>query len=207
MTDMQQNLAGMNDLNERVQNAEARSTQAERQAQATQQELAQSQAGVKGRGRRVQQCHYNRSKGSARLRRNTSLSRVEGEDDKWREWARVFRSRSGRFFGGALAEIYEHIEAHRNESATILDLALTSLRFYAGLLRKIFTELYHVLIMLSRGRAQRLVLKVKEPEGLEAYRLLFRRYEPVSTVTTVSKLVDLLATTCHWSSFGLVDRY
>ena len=33
------------------------------------------------------------------------------------------------------------------------------------------------------------------PEGLEAYRLLFRRYEPVSTVTTVSKFVDLLANT------------
>ena len=33
------------------------------------------------------------------------------------------------------------------------------------------------------------------PEGLEAYRLLLRRYEPISTVTTVSKLVDLLANT------------
>ena len=45
--------------------------------------------------------------------------------------------------------------------------------------------------MLTRGRAQRLVLKAAE---LEAYRLLLRRYETVSTVTTVSKLVDLLAT-------------
>ena len=49
--------------------------------------------------------------------------------------------------------------------------------------------------MLTRGRAERLVLKAAELEGLEAYRLLFRRYEPVSTVTTVSKLVELLATT------------
>ena len=39
------------------------------------------------------------------------------------------------------------------------------------------------------------MLKAAEPEKLEAYRLLLRRYEPVSTVTTVSKLVDLLATT------------
>ena len=53
----------------------------------------------------------------------------------------------------------------------------------------------HVSIMLTRGRAQRLVLKAAEPEGLEAYRLLLRRYEPVSTVTTVPELVDLLATT------------
>ena len=98
----------------------------------------------------------------------------------WREWARVFRSWSGRCFGGALAEIYEHIEGHRNDTASILDLALTSLRFGAGLLRNISTKLHHVLIMLTRGRAQRLVLKAAEPEVLEAYRLLLQRYEPVS---------------------------
>ena len=60
-------------------------------------------------------------------------------------------------FGGALAEIDEHVEGHRDDSATILDLALTSLRFEAGLLRNISTELHHVLIMLTRGRTQRSV--------------------------------------------------
>ena len=50
--------------------------------------------------------------------------------------------------------------------------------------------------MLTRRRAQRLVLKPAEPERLEAYRFLTRRYEAVSMVTTVSKLVDLPATTC-----------
>ena len=39
------------------------------------------------------------------------------------------------------------------------------------------------------------MIKAAEPEGLEAHRVLLRRYEPVPTVTTVSKLVDLLATT------------
>ena len=38
-------------------------------------------------------------------------------------------------------------------------------------------------------------LKAAEPDGLEADRLLLRQYEPVPTVTTVSKLVDLLSTT------------
>ena len=89
-------------------------------------------------------------------------------------------------------KIYEHVEGHRNDSTTIIDLALTTLRFDAGLIRNIATELCHVLILLTRGRGQRLVLKAAEPEGLEAYRLL-RRYEPISTVTTVSKPVDLLA--------------
>ena len=77
----------------------------------------------------------------------------EGEDDKWREWVWVFRSWSGRFFGGALAEIYGHVEGHRDDSATILDLTLSSLRFDAGWPRNISTELYHVLIKLTRGRA------------------------------------------------------
>ena len=72
MTDMQI-LAGMNELNERVQN-EARATEAERQAQATQQELARSQAGVKGK-----------EKGAA-----VPLQQAQGI------------GASGRFFGGAL---------------------------------------------------------------------------------------------------------
>ena len=52
-----------------------------------------------------------------------------------------------------------------------------------------------MLIILTRGRAQRLVFKAAEPDGLEVYRLHLRRYETVPTVMTVSKLVDLLATT------------
>ena len=39
-----------------------------------------------------------------------------------------------------------------------------------------------------------LVLKVGEPEEFEAYRLLLRRYEPQTTATTVTKLVELLST-------------
>ena len=49
MNDMQQILAGVNDLNERRRVAEVRATEAERQAQAIQQELTRSQAGVKGK--------------------------------------------------------------------------------------------------------------------------------------------------------------
>ena len=48
MTEMQQILTGMNELNERIQQAEARPTEAERHAQATQQEFARlQQAGTK----------------------------------------------------------------------------------------------------------------------------------------------------------------
>ena len=51
MTEMQQILAGMNEFNERVQQAEARATEAERQDLATQQDFARlHQAGAKGKG-------------------------------------------------------------------------------------------------------------------------------------------------------------
>ena len=138
---MQQIVAGMNELNERVQNAEARITEAERHAGTC---TIASWSERKG-----ERCRRATATGS-----KYQPQPFEGEDDKWREWARVFRSWSGRFFGGALAEIYEHAEGPRGDSATIVDLALTSLRFDAGLLRDISIELYHVLIMLTRGRGE-----------------------------------------------------
>ena len=97
MTEMQQNLVGMHELNERVQNAEARATEAERLAQATQQELARSQAGVKGKGK-CAAVPLQEGQGIGAFASKYQPQPFEGEDDKWREWARVFRSWSGRFF-------------------------------------------------------------------------------------------------------------
>ena len=78
------------------------------------------------------------------------------------------------------------MEAHPNEAATTKDLSPTSLTLDAGVVRHIVSQV----IMLTRGRA----LKSPELEELEACRFLLERYKPISTVTTVSKLVDLLAT-------------
>ena len=61
----------------------------------------------------------------------------------------------------------------RIDSAAIQDLTLTSLRFDARLIRNISTQLYYVLIMLTRGRAQRLVLIAKELEGWERIDFFF----------------------------------
>ena len=72
---------------------------------------------------------------------------------------------------------YEHVEGHRNEPATNNDLALTALRLETELARNISTELHHVLIMLTTGPAQQLVLKAAQQEGLEACRLLVQRNE------------------------------
>ena len=138
MSDMQQILACMNVLNERVQNAEAGATEAKRQAQATQQELARSQSGVTGKEKGAA-VPLQQEQGIGAFASKCPPQPFEGEYDKWRDWARDFRSWSGRFFGGALSEIYEHVKGHRTDSATILDLALTSLRFDAGLLRNIST--------------------------------------------------------------------
>ena len=91
MTDMQQILAGMNELNEKVQNAEARATEVERQAQATQQELARSQAGVQGKGKGAA-VPLQQEQGIGTFASKYQPQPFEGEDDKWREWVRVFRS-------------------------------------------------------------------------------------------------------------------
>ena len=48
--------------------------------------------------------------------------------------------------------------------------------------------------ILADFAAQKFVLKAGEPEKFEAYRLLLRRYEPRTTATTVTKLVELLST-------------
>ena len=129
---MQQILAGMNELNERVQSVEARETDAERQARTTQQELVRLQTGAKGKGK-GEAMPLQQEQRICRLRRSTTLQPFESEDDKWGEWARVFRSWSGRLLGGAMADICEHVEGHRNDSATIPDLALTSLKFGCGI--------------------------------------------------------------------------
>ena len=137
------------------------------------------------RRRQVPQCHYS-GKGSARLRRSTSFSRVKVRTTSGKNGIDLSTVGLFFFFGGTLADIYEPVEGHRDDSATTPDLTLSSLRL---------TTSPQCFIMLTRGRAQRFVLKAAEPEGLEACRLLFRRYEPVSTATTVSQCVDLLATT------------
>ena len=48
------------------------------------------------------------------------------------------------------AEVYEHVEGHQKEPATSNDLALEALGCETGLVHNISTELYHVLIMLTR---------------------------------------------------------
>ena len=102
--------------------------------------------------------------GDRRICVEVPASAVPGRGRQVERMGSSFSHMVWTIFGGALPETYKHVDGHRNDSATILDLALTSLRFDAGLLRNTSTELYQVLIMLTRGRAQRLVLKAADPE-------------------------------------------
>ena len=88
----------------------------------------------------------------------------EGEDEKWKEWARVFRSWSGRFYDGELGVVYDHIESKRNEPVGIGDLPLSLVSGREEKLRAMAFEIFHVLVMLTRGRAQKLVLKAAESD-------------------------------------------
>ena len=113
-------------------------------------------------------------------------------------------------------KITNTVEGHRNESATILDLALTSSRFDAGLLRNIFTEQYHVLIMLARGRAQlwcvlvchphltiiiccKAVLGTGMPVGTKNKFCHYR----ASLVLSASAIVFLSLLVCLWGSITI----
>ena len=81
MTEMQQIFASMNELTEREQNAEARATEAKRQAQATQQELARSQAGVKGKEKGAA-VPLQLEQGMGAFASKYQPQTFEGEDDK-----------------------------------------------------------------------------------------------------------------------------
>ena len=75
-----------------------------------------------------------------------------------------------------MAEIYEHLESHRNEPATTDDLELVLLKMTRELSATSQLKCITLSIMLTRGRAKRLVLKAAEPEVLGAHRLLTRRF-------------------------------
>ena len=75
MTAIQQILVGMNELNERGQNAESVATEAERQGQATQQELARSQPGLEGEEEDCSSATTTRA-GDRRVRLEVSASDV-----------------------------------------------------------------------------------------------------------------------------------
>ena len=109
-----------------------------------------------------------------------------GEDDRWRDWSRVFRSWSGRFYKGQLHVVMDIVEKNKDVEAKVEDLDLRGLLANNGgeaTLRQMAAELYHTLILLTRGRALRTLLTAGDGEGFEAWRLLIRRYEPSSSAT------------------------
>ena len=86
---MQQVIAGMTELSERILATEVRAAEAERQAQATQQELMRSQARGKGKRKKVT-VSPQQDQGIGTFASKYQPSPKKGEDDKWKEWARFF---------------------------------------------------------------------------------------------------------------------
>ena len=79
---MQQVIAGMTELSERIVATEVRAAEAERQAQATQQELMRSQARAKGKRKKVT-VSPQQDQGIGKFASKYQPSPREGEDDKW----------------------------------------------------------------------------------------------------------------------------
>ena len=123
-----------------------------------------------------------------------------GEEVAWAEWSRVFRSWIGRFFQGRMHINLEIVEVLRDDSMKLADLNLEAASSdILAALEQQGRELYHVLIMFVRGKAQRLVLNAGEGEGFEAWRLLIRRFRPTSVATTVGRLIEVLGTSFEGS--------
>ena len=116
---MQQIVAGMTELNERAQNAEARATEGERQAQATQQGLARSQAVVKGKGKDAATTGARdrhvcvEVPASAARRRGRQVERMGSS---------FFAVGLDVFFGVALAEVFERFSNHPGPGAHFVEV-------------------------------------------------------------------------------------
>ena len=100
-------LQGTVELNDKVVQAEERPTEAEQQTDATQQDLDRLQQ-TKSRGKWKAPAPTHLEQGTVAFEKKYQPQPFDGEDDRWRARARVGHSWSGRFLGGALADIYEH---------------------------------------------------------------------------------------------------
>ena len=121
MADVQQVLLGMVELNNTVVQAEERAAEAERQAQSTQQDLARAQQ-TPSKGKKSRPAPTQLEQGVGAFASKYQPKPFDCEDDRWRGWVRMCHNWSGRFFGGALAEIHEHLESHITDPATVNDL-------------------------------------------------------------------------------------
>ena len=110
-----------------------------------------------------------------------------GQESEWKDWSRIFKAWAGRFENGAMGQMM----GQAAESQVSCKVAARE--GLADNSKVVAAELYHMLIFFVRGKALQLVLKAGEDEGLEAWRLLIRRYEPRDNATCVGKLVEILS--------------
>ena len=116
-----------------------------------------------------------------------------GEDTRWRDWSRVFRTWAGRFQRGRVQEIIRSVEARPGDVATVTELDLRLDEWTGAELKSSAADFYHALILFCKGKALKINLTNKEGEGFEAWRALVNNHEPTSKASVVGKLAEICA--------------
>ena len=86
--------------------------------------------------------------------------------------------------GGELGTLMQHVDENRDDDA--------HLEHVGDKHRRAAQELYGALIATCQGKALVVVQRTQSGEGLEAWRQLLKKYEPLSKQTKVMKLLEVL---------------
>ncbi len=106
-----------------------------------------------------------------------------GEDDKWFEWATVFRGYAGAAVAG-MDDLMTEVEKDSEQPA--VNVVLQPEEAAAS------KQLYWMLLMICKSSALRVVMSVDKGEGAEAWRKLVARYEPRTQQRQATQMVALL---------------
>ena len=105
-----------------------------------------------------------------------------GGRDKYADWAFVFKAYTSAV-DPRFAPAFDKIEC---SEVPLHNAALEPSE------RSMSTQLYYILVMLSRGKAQSKIAKVSSGEGFEAWRQFAMDWDPRVKTRAVGQLVKLL---------------
>ena len=90
----------------------------------------------------------------------------EGADKDWSDWSFIFRS-----YTALLSRELENLMTQAEQATATIPVAIDDDD------RQLSRDLFHLLVMLTRGKALTEIRKAPAGNGLEAWRLIVVRYE------------------------------
>ena len=114
-----------------------------------------------------------------------------GEDEKWAEWEfglRAYLSMTG------ISDTLNLVWAQEHAAVIALAGSITAVQESSR-------NLYYVLAMIVRGKAQLLIRAIEVGNGFECWRQLVKRYGKRDDVSTMGLLLRILGYSCGRSSW------